>query len=97
MKVGEQDFRMLDANKDGNLSKDEFFDPKARHLDKLSAEDLAQAKKMWARQFEALDIDKNGLLSDAEHQQAGKRSFARMDANKDGEITLAEMSAAANK
>jgi Ca2+-binding EF-hand superfamily protein len=95
MKVGEQDFQMLDANKDGSVSKDEFFDPKARHLDKLSAEDLAQAKTMWARQFDALDTDKNGQLSEAEHQRAGKRSFARMDANKDGKITLPEMNAAA--
>jgi Ca2+-binding EF-hand superfamily protein len=95
MQVGEQDFRTFDANKDGSLSKAEFLDPKARHLGKISDADLAQAKKIWTQQFDYLDTDKNGLLSDAEHQKAGKRSFARMDTNKDNEITLSELSAAA--
>ncbi|HUL07971.1 MAG TPA: EF-hand domain-containing protein [Candidatus Acidoferrum sp.] len=96
MKVGEQDFQAFDANKDGNLTKEEFLDPKPRHLGKVSDADLAQAKKVWTQQFDHLDTDKNGLLSDAEHQKAGKLSFARMDTNKDNEITLSELSAAAN-
>ena len=95
MKVGEQDFLAFDANKDGSVSKKEFLDPKPHHLANVSAGDLAEAEKIWAQQFDALDTDKNGVLSEAEHQKAGKRSFAHMDANKDGVITLAEMSAVA--
>ena len=95
MKVGDQDFKAFDANKDGSVSKAEFLDPKPRRLGKVSDSDLAQAKKIWARQFEILDTDKNGALSDAEHEKAGKRSFTHMDQNNDGEITMAEMTAAA--
>jgi hypothetical protein len=95
MKVGEQDFQAFDVNKDGNLTKAEFLDPKPRHLGKVSDADLAQAKKVWEQQFDYLDTDKNGKLSDAEHQKAGKRSFDRMDTNKDNEITLPELTAAA--
>ena len=95
MKVGQQDFRDFDTNKDGGVSKDEFLDPKPRHVGNASADDLARAKKIWAQQFDYLDTDKNGKLSEAEHQAAGKRSFAHMDANKDNEITLAELTAAA--
>jgi Ca2+-binding EF-hand superfamily protein len=95
LKVGKQDLQAFDLNKDGKVSKEEFLDPKPHHLVNASAADLAQAKQIWAKQFDSLDTDKNGVLSDAEHENAGKRSFARMDKNKDGAITLAEMSAAA--
>ena len=95
MKIGDQDFLAFDANKDGSVSKKEFLDPKPHHLVNVSAADLAEAVKIWTRQFDQLDTDKNGVLSEAEHQKAGKRSFAHMDANKDGAITLAEMKAVA--
>jgi len=97
MKAGEQDFKAFDADKDGSVSKAEFLDPKPRRLGKVSDSDLAQAKKIWERQFTMLDTDKNGVLSEAEHQKAGKRSFSHLDQNKDGEITMAEMTAAAGQ
>ncbi len=95
MKVGERDFRTFDADKDGSVSKEEFLDPEPRRAGKASADELAQAKKIWSQQFDMLDADKNGMLSEAEHEKAGKRSFARIDTNKDNEITLPEMTAAA--
>jgi Ca2+-binding EF-hand superfamily protein len=95
LKVGEQDFKAFDADKDGSVSKEEFLDPKPRRLGQVSDSDLAQAKKIWARQFDMLDTDKNGALSEAEHEKAGKRSFSHIDKNKDGEITMAEMTAVA--
>jgi Ca2+-binding EF-hand superfamily protein len=95
MKVGERDFKVFDANKDGSVSKAEFLDPEPRRLGKASADEMAQAKKIWSQQFDMLDTDKNGTLSEAEHKKAGKRSFARIDTNKDNEITLPEMTAAA--
>ena len=95
MKVGERDFKVFDANKDGSVSKEEFLDPEPRRVGKASADELAQAKKIWSQQFDLLDTDKNGVLSEAEHEKAGKRSFARIDTNKDNEITLPEMTAAA--
>lgn len=95
LKVGKDDFQAFDANKDGRVSKNEFLDPKPHRLTKASADELAEAKKIWVQQFDRLDTDKNGALSEAEHEKAGQRSFARMDANKDGAITLAEMGAVA--
>jgi Ca2+-binding EF-hand superfamily protein len=95
MKVGERDFQAFDADKDGSVSKEEFLDPEPRRVGNASVDELAQAKKIWSQQFDMLDTDKNGVLSEAEHQKAGKRSFARIDTNKDNEITLPEMTAAA--
>ena len=95
MMVGERDFKVFDANKDGSVSKEEFLDPEPRRVGKASADELAQARKIWSQQFDMLDTDKNGVLSEAEHQKAGRRSFARIDTNKDNEITLPEMTAAA--
>jgi Ca2+-binding EF-hand superfamily protein len=95
LKTGKRDFQALDLDKDGSVSKQEFSDPKPRQLSKLSGDQLAKAKEFWSKQFDLLDTDKNGLLSPAEHEKAGKRSFARIDTNKDNEITLPELTAAA--
>jgi Ca2+-binding EF-hand superfamily protein len=97
MQVGQRDFAALDANSDTIVSKKEFLDPKPRGAEKLDSKKLAQAKKIWGQQFAFLDTDKNSKLTAGEHEAAGKESFERMDGNKDGEITLAEMTAVAGQ
>ena len=96
-KVGQQDFASFDSNKDGTVSRDEYLDPKAHGAAQLTGDQLARAKDIWGKQFDFLDADKNGKVTETEHAAAGTRSFKRLDGNKDGRITLAEMEAAAAK
>jgi Ca2+-binding EF-hand superfamily protein len=97
MQVGQRDFAALDADSDAVVSKTEFLDPKPRGAEQLDSKKLARAKKIWGQQFAFLDADKNSKLTATEHETAGKQSFERMDGNKDGEITLAEMTAVAGQ
>jgi hypothetical protein len=95
--VGQRDFAALDADSDSVVSKKEFLDPKPRGAEQLDSKKLARAKQIWGQQFAFLDADKNSNLTASEHETAGQESFERMDSNKDGEITLAEMTAVAGQ
>jgi len=97
MQVGQRDFATLDADGDSIVSKNEFLDPKPRGAEKLDSKKLARAKQIWGQQFAFLDVDKNSKLTATEHENAGKTSFERMDADKNGEVTLAEMTAVAGQ
>ena len=45
-------------------------------------------------EFTAMDTNKDGKVSAAEHAAASKKMFVTMDANADGKVTAAEMDAA---
>jgi phage FluMu protein gp41 len=94
MQAGKRDFAALDTNADSVVSEKEFLDPKPRGAEQLKGTELARAKQIWSQQFASLDTDKNSKLSAAEHESAEQRSFEHLDSNKDGEITVAEMTAA---
>jgi Ca2+-binding EF-hand superfamily protein len=47
--------------------------------------------------FEAMDADRDGRISAAEHAAAASRMFTVMDADGDGTVTVAEMEAAQEK
>jgi hypothetical protein len=94
MQAGKRDFAALDTNADSVVSEKEFLDPKPRGAAQLKGTELARAKQIWSQQFAGLDTDKNSKLSTAEHESAEQRSFEHLDSNKDGEITVAEMTAA---
>jgi Ca2+-binding EF-hand superfamily protein len=94
MDAGKRDFAALDTDRDAVVSEKEFLDPKPRGAEQLKGTELARAKQIWTQQFAGLDSDKNKKLSTAEHQTAEKRSFEHLDSNKDGEITVAELTAA---
>jgi Ca2+-binding EF-hand superfamily protein len=50
---------------------------------------LAEAQEGAKQHFQALDKNKNGVLTKDELEGRGKR-FLRADANKDGQVTLTE-------
>jgi len=94
MAAGKRDFKALDTNADSVVSEKEFLDPKPRGAEQLKGAELARAEQIWTQQFAGLDTDKNKKLSAAEHENAEKQSFEHLDSNKDGEITVAELTAA---
>jgi len=53
---------------------------------------VAQAK--GGKHFAKMDIDGNGVVSEAEFLEHSKKRFAKLDANSDGGVTQEEMKAA---
>lgn len=102
----EVEFKALDANGDGKLTKAEVDAARGKSLlfliaDKdhdgvVTKEDLAKsfADRGTAardRMFARLDADKDGKITAAEYQASGDQRFARMDRNKDGVITADDL------
>jgi Ca2+-binding EF-hand superfamily protein len=102
----EVEFKALDANGDGKLTKAEADAARGKPLLLLMADadkdgtvtkvELAKAfasrgGQVSDRVFEALDADKDGKISAAEWQASGERRFARLDRNKDGAVTTDEL------
>jgi hypothetical protein len=50
-----------------------------------------------AEKIAAVDADKDGVLTAAEHEAASKMMFSQMDADHDGTVTAAEMKAGHEK
>ncbi|KEQ52115.1 EF-hand domain-containing protein [Sphingobium chlorophenolicum] len=96
-------FGKVDANSDGgataeeylseylNRKKDEFNVPGQSNDDKLASYQRA-IRQTYAR-FNALDKDRDGKMTKAEFDVSGGRVFARMDDDKDGTVTLADVKA----
>jgi Ca2+-binding EF-hand superfamily protein len=102
----EVEFKALDADGDGKLTKAEVDAARGKPMLLLIAdankdgvvtkEELAKAfagrgGQVSDRVFEALDADKDGKIGAAEWQAAGERRFARLDRNKDGAVTADEI------
>ena len=92
------EFKRLDANGDGKISKAEI----QAALDKMMSNTAAELKKRQDEEFSKLDKDKNGQLSLAEYESgvkvtpkagAADQRLQAFDANKDGVITPAEFRA----
>lgn len=87
----ENEFRRMDSDKNGQLTRAE--------IEQFQAQQLAgQAKARNKALFEQLDKDKNSQLSQAEFANIatpapvanGQPMIARMDGNRDSQISLAE-------
>lgn len=89
------EFKDLDANKDGKLSKAEIQAAMSRRAAEAQAQVNAQAKAV----FDKLDTNHNGSISLAEFQASEKISLdpakvdariAQLDTNKDGVVSADE-------
>lgn len=105
-----QEARQMDANADGTVSADEheagvemtFASVDADEDNFISADELEaarQAKKDRSAQsaadrMAALDIDKDGRLSETEYTAGAKAAFKDADASRDGNLDAAEIKAA---
>jgi Ca2+-binding EF-hand superfamily protein len=102
----EVEFKALDADGDGRLTKAEIDAVRGKPMllliadaDKdgaVTKDELARAfagrrGQASGRVFQALDADKDGKISAAEWQAAGERRFARLDRNKDGDVTADDL------
>ncbi len=90
-------FSRADANKDGKLSQAEM---QAMHAERRGMHGNGQGKGRHggnaAAMFEKADTNKDGAISAAEWQAAGRKpeGFARIDADKNGQVTKAELESA---
>lgn len=81
-------FKQLDTDKDGKLSRDEFFS-RARQA---SGTALPNDKTVERQDsfFSRVDSDRDGTISKAEFMSQADRNFARCDTDKDGRTNTDE-------
>jgi Ca2+-binding EF-hand superfamily protein len=103
----DEKFAMMDTNKDGRVSPDEFevgakqmFDKMDTNKDgkvtaaEMDAAHAGKAKGMSsADKIKKVDTNGDGTLSADEHAAGAKKMFNRMDADHDGYLTKQELEA----
>lgn len=89
--VQDGEFRKMDANKDGQVTREEVED-----FQRLTA--VAESQARNRQLFTQLDADRNGQLSSAEFAKVaapappvnGEPVVAQLDLNRDGKVSLVE-------
>ncbi|WP_176484720.1 EF-hand domain-containing protein [Sphingomonas spermidinifaciens] len=112
MARADQRFAALDANRDGQLTADEFKGRRAARMigrvdtDKNGAVSQAEFRAAAAQRFARVDADRDGTIEPGERQamrgKGGKRGggmgmLARLDTDRDGAISQAEFAAGAQQ
>ncbi|HZV83938.1 MAG TPA: EF-hand domain-containing protein [Brevundimonas sp.] len=77
-------FQRLDANGDGAITRDEFEAPRAARADRAPARAMRMARR--ANRMERT----GGAVVIAEAQARAEQAFVRLDADRDGYVTVAE-------
>ncbi|MBB6523592.1 hypothetical protein [Pseudoteredinibacter isoporae] len=79
-------FDSVDSNKNGTLDTEEYvYEYEGRLDDRIEKDRKGQVKQTIVR-FKALDKDDNEVMTWAEYEASGERTFARWDGNKDNVI-----------
>ncbi|GAA6153618.1 hypothetical protein [Pseudoteredinibacter isoporae] len=79
-------FDGVDSNKNGTLDTEEYvYEYEGRLDDRIEKDRKGQVKQTIVR-FKALDKNDDQLMTWAEYEASGERTFARWDRNKDGVI-----------
>ena len=87
--AAERMFQAMDANRDGTVTATEMAAAQRKVTGKEAApKDLGAKEKI-----KAVDANGDGVLNAKEHAQASRMMFRRMDADKDGSLSKAELEA----
>ena len=86
-------FEMMDANKDGKVTAEEMT---AAH-EKVTGKKAGAGEMSSADKIKVIDTNGDGALSAEEHAAGSKMMFDKMDTDKDGFLTKAEMTAGHQK
>ena len=84
---------MMDANHDGKVNASEMDAAQASMKgDKTTGHDKTSGHEMSsAEKIKVVDANNDGVLTAQEHTDGSKTMFEKMDQDKDGELTLAEV------
>ena len=82
-------FQKMDANRDGKVTASEMEAAQRA----IAGSDAAPDSLSAADKIKAVDQDGDGVLTAAEHANASRTMFDKMDANRDGVLTPEEMAA----
>lgn len=81
-------FGMMDANHDGKVNASEMD---AAHSSKPNSSKPNSHEMSSAEKIKVVDANHDGVLTAQEHSDASKAMFEKMDEDKDGRLTLAEI------
>jgi hypothetical protein len=87
-------FTMMDANHDGKVNASEMDAAQAsmKGGDKTTGHDKTSGHAMSSvEKIKVVDANNDGVLTAQEHADGSKAMFEKMDQDKDGELTLAEV------
>ncbi len=85
-------FEMMDGDKDGKVTATEM-DAAHGKMGKMMGKKPAKTDMSSADMIKICDANNDGALMTEEHVLCGKKMFEKMDADKDGSLTKAELTA----
>lgn len=82
-------FEKMDGNHDGRVTAVEMDAGQKA----MKGQDATQRSMASTTKIKTVDINEDGILTDEEHAAASQRMFEKMDADRDGKVTAAELDA----